>query len=207
MDGSSRGNTCWTDIHQWISSGGPGSEHSHINYYTEPCLEEQGWENKNQSSQSSGLYFLQLTYFIDSKRWRHHDLILWFIWFGLYKHTTSNVCWHMNHILLRKYMFKAFYLHLSNILMCLQPCGSDMIRRSGAESNAMIWGKWGRQREQVRARKSLFLFIVKISFPTAQSLPKGPNHLVLHQTASQTGCHCSTLSRLPSIYERRIEQS
>lgn len=44
----------------------------------------------------------------------------------------------------RKYMFKAFYLHLSNILMCLQPCGSDMIRRSGAESNAMIWGKWGR---------------------------------------------------------------
>lgn len=99
----------------------------------------------------------------------------------------------MNHMLLIKYMFKAFYPHLSNILMCLQPCGSDMIRRSGAESNAMIWRKWGRQREQVRTRKSLFLFIVKISFPTAQSLPKVPNHLVLYQAASQTGCHCSTL--------------
>lgn len=85
---------------------------------------------------------------------------------------------------------RPFYLQLSNIPVCLQPCGSDMIRRCEAGSNAMIWRRRGRRREQVRARKSLFLFIVKISFPTAQTLPEGPKQLVF----KQTGCHRSTLT-------------
>lgn len=89
-------------------------------------------------------------------------------------------------------MFQAFYLHLSYNPLCLQPCGSDLIRRSGTERNAMIWGRWGRKREQVRARKSLFLFIVKIS-SRRTIFPRGPNQLALYQAVSQTSCHCSSL--------------
>lgn len=45
---------------------------------------------------------------------------------------------HKSYASKKKCMFKTFYLHFSKILMCLQPCGSDMIRQSGAGSNAMI---------------------------------------------------------------------
>lgn len=108
----------------------------------EPCLEEQGL--KNHRNQNTGYYFLQ--HFLLKAR----DTTSWFdtFCFGSVQHRKkekySNICWHMNHTLLRKYMFKAFYLHFSNIQMCLQPCGADMIRRSGTKSNAMIWGRWGR---------------------------------------------------------------
>lgn len=53
------------------SSGALGPEDTHNDCYIEPCLEKQGW--KNHSNSNSGFYFLQLTYFIDSKR--HHLMI------------------------------------------------------------------------------------------------------------------------------------
>lgn len=93
--------------------------------------------------------------------------------------------------------------------MCLQPCGSDMIRQSGSRQRGCDLGEFGGGQRAVGGRRVesenrsrlvnlFFLFIVKMRFPRRATLPTGLNHLVL-----QTGCHRSALP----IYERCISLS
>lgn len=69
--------------------------------------------------------------------------------------------------------------------MCLQPCGSDMIRQSGSRQRGCDLGAFGGgaeggggeasgEREQVKARKSLFPFHCKNAFPPQSDSPDGP---------------------------------
>lgn len=104
-------------------------------------------------------------------------------WFGAVKEPkTFTTCLSINKKLSKtmflsiKYMFlkpSRLYSHVA--LMWLDSLVQE----------AALWfkRKRGTKQKQVKACKSLFLFIVKIGFPAAQ-----PLHLVFPQAASHTGC-------------------
>lgn len=108
---------------------------------------------------------------------------------------------------LRKYMFKAFHLLASYISMCLQTCGSGLIGRSAALSNAMIWGS---QRELAGSRSALinpFSFLVvknRNLFPAADSLPEIPAGPASRPPPNQAAAAPRRSLRLLSVYERCI---